>query len=326
LKRPWRTAGFDARGRAITVTIVQSRRPCRGKRSYRLYVEVRRDRGATQRLGDGCRNIGAPVLAVNAAGRAVLAWLEIPGPGAKKRVVVATGSTTRGLRAVTNSGRGDAAGHDVAINARGTVAVAYRRGSRMLVRVQPAGRTFGREDDLGATPQAGGPATAVTVDDTETVTVAWTDHCACGEAGMTASPNPLRVARGTVGGDFGATQTLDPGEFVAQPPQLAAARGVSAVLWGNEDGPTSVAVAPAGQPFGAATGFGDLEAIAVTVDGTPMVVSPARATRFENGAWSAPEPVGASGFPRALLTDLDGRTALLTQDGNRLRVSYRGTS
>src|SRR5687767_2914164 len=72
LKRAWSTAGIDARGRALTVTIVTSRRPCRGKRSYRLYIEVRRDGAPVQRLGDGCRNIGAPRLVVNARGQAVL--------------------------------------------------------------------------------------------------------------------------------------------------------------------------------------------------------------------------------------------------------------
>jgi hypothetical protein len=310
LKRPWRAAGFDARGRALTVTSVTSRRPCRGKRPYRLYIEVRRDGAPTQRVGDGCRNIGGAELTVNPSGRALLAWLEIPGPGAKKRLVVAEGSTTSPMRAVLNSGRGDASGHAVALNARGDGIVAFRRGSRMLVRIRRAGRRFGAAQDLGATPQRDSPATAVALDEEGNPTVAWTDKCACGEAGMTRAPNPLRVWSGS-----GEPVVLDPGKGIVGPPQVAP----GTVAWGTEDGPegTSVSVAPYanGMHFPREGGLligGDV----------PMLVSPTTAHRYVDGAWTS-EAVGASGFARALFTDTDGRPALVTQDGDRLRISYR---
>ena len=323
LKRAWRTAGVDARGRALTVTTVTSRRPCSGKRSYRLYVEVRRDGAPVQRLGDGCRNVGAPVLAVNARGQAVLAWLEIVS-GANKRVVVATGSTKSGLRPRWNSGEGDAAGHAVAINPDGAAAVAYRRGSRMLVR-RRGHQGFEREQDLGATPQRQTPGTAVAIDEHGLVTVAWTDACACGEAGMTTAPNQLRAARNDDLGRFGEAEVLDTGENVVRLPQAAAGAGVSLIAWRTENGPdaTHVAISPPHTGYATRETLDRVAGQAVVHNGVPTLVDVSQAWRRLNGKWS-PEPVGAGqSIPRALVTDPDGRLALFSQDGRRLRVSYR---
>ena len=325
LKRAWQAAAIDERGRAMTVTLVSSSRPCRGKRSYRLYVEVRRDGAPMQRLGDGCRNIGGPRLAMNARGQAVLAWLEIV-KGAKKRLVVATGSTKSGLTPRWNSGEGDATGHEVAINDSGAAVIAFRRGSRMLVRVRRAGSSFERAQDLGATPQRYSPGTAVAIDEQGAATVAWTDMCACGEAGMTPAPNPLRVARSDDAGKFGATQVLDTGQTVVRLPAVDAGQGVSTVAWNTENGPDStlVAVAPPQGAFGAPTDMpGEGGHLAVHA-GVPTLVNATQAWRFQAGAWK-PEAVGASGWARALLERPDGRLALITQDGTRLRVSYRGS-
>jgi hypothetical protein len=330
LKRAYRDVAFDARGRGLAVTTITSQRPCRGKRPYRVYVQVQRlgaDGSAAARpqsLGDGCNNIGAPMLAVNGAGSAVLAWLEIPGGqrGSNKRVVIAQGATWKPMHAVRNSGAGDAAGHAVAIDPNGRALVAFRRGSRMLVTTRAERGRFGPAQDLGATPQREFPATAAAIDEFGVATVAWTDKCACGEAGMTSPPNPLRVARrGYNETRFGATETLDAGKDIAGPPVVAAGGGAAAVMWSDENDSGGVHVA-AGPPFAARQTTEEASAITVTQDRSVLLAGTDAAGVYVRRTSGDPERVAPSGFPRAFLTGLDFRTALLFQDGGRLRLSF----
>jgi hypothetical protein len=334
LKRAFRTLAFDEAGRGLAVTLKQSNRKCRGKRGYRLYVLVQRLAasgravGRPQSLGDGCQNIGAPELAVNREGAAVLAWLEIPhgNPRAKKRVVIAEGTTASAMKAVRTSGDGDAAGHAVAVGDDGSAVVAFRRGSTMLVTSRPPGGRFGGAEEFGAVAQGQpSPATKAAIDATGAAAIAWTDKCACGEAGTTGKPNPLRVVRRPAGAaTFGAAETLDAGQDVARTPALAVGGGATAVAWGTEDGPEAgtLAFALPGSAFTTRPGAGTLT---VTADGTPMVAFGGSRITVRRGD-NPPETVadGTLGFPRAFLETADGRTALLFQDGSRLKLSVAG--
>ncbi len=303
-----------------------------------------------------------PVLAANARGDAVAAWIATPGNGRSRLWVALRRAGGSFGRPSVLVGTGSLSQASVAVGERGDLVVAFQRTvdgeRRVQARVRRAGHSFGALDDLGVSRGRAFPDATMTR--TGRAYVAWQTFDVGEEvneptrvyaAVKPAGPRRFRTAQLLDAGD--ATGGVDGTVAVA-----AAEDGTATVAWNGKVGggegttfPVRVATTDARAVFGAgralAGGAGQLRDVAVAADGTAAVAWSATASgSFEGAALTAAvRPAGAPRFgaPETISAEPAGVTeaavlafpvggaqpvaAWLVRDGARratVRVARRG--
>jgi hypothetical protein len=222
----------------------------------------------------------APVVALDGAGRATVAWI-LPG---SERLVQARAAGDAGPAVTLSAGGADASGAVIAADAQGDVTVAWIRSGIVQARTRPAGATaWDPVADVGPPTAAG---LRIAAFDGGGVVLAWTvegNAASSTRVSLASAWGPVEVHGATAGlvdvataasGDaalvwtstaglrhahrrgkvvgFDAASTLDPSAAAAFPAVSVAPDGRSTTAWLDAGGRLSVADVPAAGPPGAA--------------------------------------------------------------------------